>query len=128
MAQRFHLVTSRHEFFVQLDMAIAKTQQFIGQNPTWAMLEPIARQLEAIKKWTEYGRKPTFDERKSISMGRTVQRELQGTSDDEWYNYMRRISELASYFKIWRSDAGLNTLDENDWRTSFPNTYDLSDE
>jgi hypothetical protein len=51
-----------------------------------------------MKQWTQYGRKPTFDERKSISIGTTVRREIQVTSDLAWYESMQRISELANYF------------------------------
>ena len=92
------------------------------------MLQSFARQLDAMKGWTQHGRKPTFDERKSITMGRTAQREIQGTSEMEWYDYMQLISELDLYFKYWRSDAGLLTLDESDWRINFPGRHDLSDE
>jgi hypothetical protein len=128
MSGIFNIVTSRSEFFQLLDTAITKTQEFIAQNPTWEMLQAIARQLQAMKQWTANGRKPSFDERQTISMGTTVQRELQGTPELEWYDYMQLIAELDLYFKYWRTDAGLLTLDENDWRINFPEEHDLSDE
>jgi hypothetical protein len=128
MPNPFRIATSRHEFFVQLEAAIAKTQQLIAQKPTWELLQSVARQLEAMKAWTHSGRKPTFDERKSITMGRKAYREIHDTNDSEWQDYMDLITDLALYFKYWRSDAGLQTLDSNDWRTDFPERHDLSDE
>src|ERR1700748_1403370 len=117
MASEFGLVTNRQEFFRQLGICIAAKRRFFAKDPTVFILDPISRQLEAVRNWTLNGRKPTFDERRSISMGRTVQRELEGTPDPAWSRYQFRISELSNYFKLWRSDAGLNGLDENDWRT-----------
>jgi hypothetical protein len=128
MPLKFNIVTDRAAFFDQLDLAIAKTKTLIAQNPTWEMLQSFARQLEAMKQWSANGRKPSFDERRTITMGRTAQREIQGTNDLEWYDYMQQITELDSYFKFWRSDAGLATLDTDDYRTSFPGDYDFSDE
>jgi hypothetical protein len=128
MPNPFHIVTSRSEFFRQLDLSIAETQRFLTANPTWTLLSSVDRQLSAMKQWTQHGRKPTFDERKSISMGMTVRCQFHGTSDVAWYDYMQRISELANYFMYWRSDAGLDGFDDSDWRNSFPDRYDLSDE
>jgi hypothetical protein len=124
----YNIVTDRAAFFDQLDLAIAKTKKLISENPSWEMLHSFARQLDAMKQWSANGRKPAFDERKSITMGRAAQREIQGTNDMEWYDYMQQITELDSYFKFWRSDAGLSTLDTDDYRTSFPADYDFSDE
>jgi hypothetical protein len=81
-----------------------------------------------MTQWSANGRKPAFDDRATITMGRTAQSAIQGTNDMEWYDYMQQLTELDSYFKFWRSDAGLLTLDRNDYRTSFPGDYDFSDE
>jgi hypothetical protein len=124
----FHIVTSRNEFFNKLDIAISKTRTHIQHEPNWELLGSISRQLDAIKAWTKNDRKPTFDERKSITMGRMAGRELQDTTDYEWYDYKELIGELAYYFKLWLSDAGLNAVDDDDMGINFPDTYDVSDE
>jgi len=53
--------------------------------------------------------------------------ELQG-ADLEYQKYKHLIGELASYFKCWRSDAGLDSMDLDDWCIEFDDEYDLSDE
>lgn len=128
MANRFSIVTSRNRFFELLSDAVAKTNQLLLTNPDKAILHSFAAQLAAMKNWTANGRKPTFDERKSITMGVAAQREIQGTSSADLAEFLTLISALDSYFKFWRTDAGLQTLDDTDWRISFPSDYDFSDE
>lgn len=128
MRIQFHIVVNRATFFRLLDAAIAETAHLSALYPNDALLPSFAKQLVAIKHWTANGRKPTFDERRSISMGTTAQRELAGATSVEWAKYAMLVTELDLYFKLWRSDAGLQTLDQSDWRLSFPSKYDFSDE
>jgi hypothetical protein len=128
MARRFDIVTDREAFFRLLGEAIDTTARLMVASPTYELLHHFSRQLEAMRNWTANGRKPTFDERRSVTLGVTAQRELQGTTDPEWSSYMMLVTALSSYFKFWRTDAGLRTLDSTDWRVSFPNDYDFSDE
>jgi hypothetical protein len=128
MRVQFHIVTDRSAFFTLLDAAIAETARLLMAHPTDVLLPSFAKQLGAMKSWTANGRKPSFDERRSISMGTTAQRELAGATRVEWAKYVILLTELDLYFKLWRSDAGLQTLDQSDWRLSFPADYDISDE
>jgi hypothetical protein len=128
MANRFAIVTGRKRFFELLNVAVTKTNELVLTNADKTTLHSFAAQLAAITKWTANGRKPTFDERKSITMGVAAQREIQGTSNAELAEFLTMISALDSYFKFWRTDAGLHTLDDTDWRLSFPDDCDFSDE
>ena len=127
MTNSNRFVTSRKTFFEQLDAAIAQTQQMIAEYPTWEMFQAFARQLASMKQWTKDGRKPSFEERKTIDLN-TSRFLLENPVEQSLADYMFLIGELGNYFNVWRSDAGLLTLDDDDWKTDFPRDYDLSDE
>jgi hypothetical protein len=113
-------IQDRATFFEALDQAIADSRRLGGAPPGFALLETILYQLEMIKVWTANGRPPTKDERRSITMGITVVRELEPAPTDELFHYTELIHELSFYFKLWWDDAEWAAMDDKDYRLSFP--------
>jgi hypothetical protein len=120
-------VHSRADFFRVLDEAITETSQKITANPDWTILEVFMQQLMFMRATTSGGRKPTFEERKKISIGTIAMREMESVSDMEWYNYKDKLSDLGYYFKLWQTDKGLRSMEQNGCDES-PHWDDLSDE
>jgi hypothetical protein len=113
-------IQGRATFFAALDQAIAASRRLGGAPPAFASLEPILNQLEMIKVWTANRRQPTKQERRSITMGITVVRELEPAPTDELFHYTELIHELSFYFKLWWHDAEWAAMDDKDRRLSFP--------
>ena len=90
---------------VALDKGIADSRRLGGAPPGFAPLETILYQLEMIKVWTANGRQPTKDERRSITMGITVVRELEPAPTVELVHDTELIHELSVYFNLWWDDA-----------------------
>ena len=114
-----HTFDSRAGFFDALDRAIVDSRQLVGAPP-FPPLESIIVQLQYMKLWTANGREPTREERRSITIGRIVVRELEPAATDELYAYGELIHELSFYFKLWWSDADWVSMDDKDPRLSFP--------
>ena len=124
---RFLYIHSRADFFRVLDETILETSQKIAANPGWTTLESIMQQLLFIRATTAHGRKPPFEERKRISLGAILIREFESPPDLEWDDYKSKVSELALYYKLWQTDAGLQNIEKNGYEGSV-NWDDLSDE
>lgn len=120
-------IHSRADFFRVLDEVILETSQKITANPGWTTLESIMQQLLFIRGSTAHGRKPPFDERKRITLGAILTREMESPSDLDWYDYKTKVSEVAFYYKLWQTDAGLQNMEQNGYSGST-NWDDLSDE
>lgn len=128
MALELVHIQSRADFFRVLGEVIQETEQKHLAEPSWRFLESVLSQLYHIRNTTAHGRKPTFEERRSINIGLLAEREMEGVSDLKWDDYKDKLTDIAFYYQFWRTDAGLATLDDDDWRTDFPQDYDLSDE
>ena len=113
-------IQDRASFFGALDQAIADSRRLDGAPPGFAPLETILHQLEMITAWTANGRPPTKDERRRITMGITVVRELEPAPTVELFQYTELIHELSFYFKLWWDDAEWAAMDDEDRRLSFP--------
>jgi hypothetical protein len=127
MPLKFIYTTCRPDFFRTLAEVREETARRIVEKPGWVVLEIFVRELNFMQNATADGRKPTFGERQSITMGRVAVDASQGSSGD-WEDYFGKIMELDYYFKLWRSDKGLARASENDHRYGFPDDQDLSDE
>lgn len=127
MPLELNYIKSRAQFFDVLQELIQQAEAHLKKEK-WPTLEDMLMQLYAVRKWTANGRKPTFDERKSFTAGTAASREFEGTNDMAWYDFSQKMMELSLYLKCWRTDPGLATFDEEDWRADFPDDYDLSDE
>ncbi len=113
-------IRDRAGFFVALDRAIADSRRLGGAPPGLAPLESILYQLERMQLWTRNGRQPTKDERRSITMGQLVVRELEPAATDELEEYMKVLYELTFYFQLWWDDPEWTAMDDKDPRLAFP--------
>ena len=71
-----NFVKSRADFYKVLDDALAETKRIAGTRTDYAPIESILYQLDAMKRWTAQGRDPLLAERRSITMGQVVSREV----------------------------------------------------
>lgn len=76
-------------------------------------------QLEAIRRWTDDGRDPTLDERKSIRLGALVARELEPAPDREIALLNEQLADLADYVKRWLTDEQMAAFDTDDLMSDF---------
>lgn len=120
-------IQSRADFFRVLDESITETSQKIAANPDWTILEVFMQQLLFMRATTSGGRKPTFEERKKITIGTILIREMESPPDYEWDDYKTKLSNLGFYYKLWQTDKGLQNMEQNGYSKS-PNWHDLSDE
>jgi hypothetical protein len=120
-------IHSRADFFRVLDEAITETLQKITASPDWKILEVFMRQLMFMRATTSGGRKPLFEERKRISLGVILVRELESPPDVDWEYYKDKLMDLDFYYKLWQTDVGLKKM-ELMGCDGFPDSEDLSDE
>jgi hypothetical protein len=62
-------INDREQFFEQLSVAERRCKELIQLHPEEDELVSVQRQFEAIRPWTDGGRRPTASERKSLDMG-----------------------------------------------------------
>jgi hypothetical protein len=120
-------IHSRADFFRVLDEAITETSQKLAADPSWTILEVFMQQLLFMRATTSGGRKPTFEERKKITIGTILIREMESPPDIEWEVYKTKLSNLGYYYQLWQTDAGLKIMEQNGC-DGVPFWDDLSDE
>jgi hypothetical protein len=106
-------INSRADFFTVLADVIGRTKKLVAAEPGYAPFESIDMQLDAISRWTANDREPTVDERKRITIGRIIVRELSPAPTEELAEYTKRLTEVGGYFQDWMSDAELATFDDS---------------
>ena len=118
----YRYIKGRSDFYPLLEQTLADTRELASRYPPGqnAPLESILAQLEAMTRWTYTGRDPTPTERKSITAGTVVARELSPAHDAASSIYNLKVTELSDYFKRWLTDEELVTFDAKDWRSYVP--------
>lgn len=91
-------ITSRDAFRQVLADTLARFRQLHAETPDFAPYANIIRQLEAMSRWTDHGRSPTSDERKSIDVALVAVRELEADPDLLTQDLSNRLYELNDYF------------------------------
>lgn len=99
-------INSRKGFFDVLRQTLAEAKKRSAETPDFEPLAEIARQLEAMKRWTDGGREPTEEERGKISIGLIAIRELDPEPNEELYDFIQRLHELNGYFREWPTQGG----------------------
>ena len=112
-------VKNRADFFRVLGEAQQKTGELMKVYPKSPTLDSIEIQLDAMWRWTVDDRTPTLDERKSITIGKVVNREMEPAATDELYVYMQKLYELSAYFKDWMTDEEMENFDDSDPMSDF---------
>ncbi|MGZ3474379.1 MAG: immunity protein Tsi6 family protein [Polyangiales bacterium] len=116
---QYKYIKSRADFFIALDEAIKQTLDLLKKSPKDPYLDSILTQLDAIKRWTDGGREPTEDERKSLTIGPILVREFEPAQTDELEEWVERVREVSGYFRDWMDDATFASVDEDDL-SDFP--------
>jgi hypothetical protein len=61
-------INDREQFFEQLSVAERRCKELIQLHPEEDELVSVQHQFEAIRRWTDGGRRPTASERKSLGV------------------------------------------------------------
>jgi hypothetical protein len=112
-------VNSRADFFDVLRDTIRRTKDLLKKSPGNTTIDEIDAQLDAIRRWTDRGREPTKDERRSVAIGPRIVREFEPAPNDEIFDWTERLYEVEGYFKDWFTDDQLATFDDSDPRSDF---------
>ncbi len=94
-------ISSRADFQLALDDAFVAIREWIAKAPRFQTYQEIEVQLGAMKRWTANGRAPTEDERKSITIGPLVLRELDPEPDLDTYEKQEILKACHYYFREW---------------------------
>ncbi len=97
-------INNREQFFEQLSVAEKKSKELLQLHPGEDELVAVQRQFEAIRRWTDGGRRPTAKERESLDMGLRMFREYETTDDDALAEFRDLVSILHSYMETWPTD------------------------
>ena len=114
ICDQYRYIKNRADFFASLDEATRCTADLLERSPKDPFVNSILVQLDAIKRWTADGRVPTEHERKSLTVGQILVRELEPPPTDELAAWVNRVREVAAYFSDWLDDATFATIDEDD--------------
>jgi hypothetical protein len=78
-------------------------RRILLRTPDNAMMRRIHKQLDAMKRWSDHGRKPTDIERRSIDVGLVAARELSGAPGGLG-ELVEKLFALNNYFEDWPTD------------------------
>ena len=78
-------IRSRKDFQAALAEAIGVVAELVRAAPRFEPYLEIEMQLDAMRRWTADGREPLPDERKSVTIGLVIIRELDPQPDAETY-------------------------------------------
>ena len=76
MAGEYGEINSRTDYHRVLGEATDIARSILARTPSDATMQRINKQLEAMKRWTGNGRKPTENERRNIDVGLVAAREF----------------------------------------------------
>lgn len=91
LIDQYQHVKSRAGFFVTVDEVRQQTLALMESHPRAPYLDSILIQLDSIKRWTEGGREPTGEERKSLTIGSMLVREFEPAQTDELAGWIERL-------------------------------------
>ena len=119
MPLTYRHIQGRADFRPLLDHVIQETRKLLPGVGEWPAIESIVMQLDAIRRWTANNRDPTLDERKSISLGKLVARELEPAPDKDIALLNEQLLDLADYVKRWLTDQETAAFDTDDPLSDF---------
>lgn len=104
MAGIYGPLNSRADFRRMLDRALATAKRGLAVEPKSSVTQVAARQLEAMRLWTDNGRSPTEDEQRRIDIGVLAARELSDTGRPETEEWADQLKLLYNFFQGWPTD------------------------
>ncbi|MGB8541944.1 MAG: hypothetical protein WCD49_09955 [Candidatus Acidiferrales bacterium] len=119
MAGLYGEINSKLDYQRVLRQAADIVTRILARTPANATMQGINKQLAAMKRWTDGGRKPTEIERRNIDVGLIAARELSGEAG-ELGELAKNLFALNNYFEDWPTDAQAasatdeDSLDEDD--------------
>jgi ABC-type transporter Mla subunit MlaD len=115
MAGVYGEINSRADFFRILEDAARTSKVLQARSPQDPTIAAIDAQLDAIKHWTDGGREPTQQARKSLDMGLRATRELTETGDSTIDEFANKIQLLHNYFEDWPTDEAAAKATDDDF-------------
>jgi len=101
------VIQSRADFHRVLQEAMKQVGDRIRKQPKLQLWEEIEFQLDAMWRWTQNDRTPTEDERKQISIGLIVIRDMEPIDDPDDQAFATNLHELNYYFDEWPDDPNV---------------------
>lgn len=114
MAGVYGEINSRADFRRVLGDATAIARRILTKTPDHAVMQRIGKQLDAMKRWTEDGRKPTDNERRNIDVGVVAAREFDAATG-EIGELATKLFALNNYFEDWPSDVQAASATDEDF-------------
>jgi hypothetical protein len=107
-------INSRADFFRVLQETARTSKELQARSPQDPTIAAIDAQLDAVKHWTDGGREPPAEARKSLDMGLRAIRELSETGDPAMDKFTNQVQILHNYFEDWPSDqTAANATDDD---------------
>jgi len=113
MAGEYGEINSRADYDRVLRDATGTVLRLRARNPTDPVLQRVAKQLEAMRRWSDNGRHPTASERRSIDVGLVAAREF-SDAPGPIGELANQLFVLNNYFEDWPSDVEAATPSEDD--------------
>ena len=114
MAGVYGEISSRADYQRILREATDIARRILSQSPNDKPMLRIQKQLEAMKRWTENGRKPSDGERRNIDVGLVAAREL-SEATGEAADLAQKLSALNNYFEDWPTDEEAASATDEDF-------------
>jgi hypothetical protein len=114
MAGVYGEINSKADFHRVLGEATEIARRILTGTPENAMMQRIQKQLDAMKRWTEKGRKPTDGERRNIDVGLVAAREFSGETGDLG-ELAQKLFALNNYFEDWPTDEEAASATDEDF-------------
>jgi hypothetical protein len=114
MAGLYGEINSKLDYQRVLREATDVVTGILARTPNNAIMRSIHKQLAAMKRWTDSGRKPTEIERRNIDVGLIAARELSDEAG-EIGELAKKLFVLNNYFEDWPTDAEAARANDEDF-------------
>jgi len=114
MAGVYGEINSKIDYRRVLREATEVVTRTLARTPNNATMQGINKQLAAMKRWTDSGRKPTEIERRNIDVGLIAARELSDETG-EVGDLAKKLFALNNYFEDWPTDAEAASATDEDF-------------
>jgi hypothetical protein len=114
MAGLYGEINSKLDYQSALREATDIVTRILARTPNNVTMQGIIKQLAAMKRWTDSGRKPTDIERRNIDVGLIAAREFSDEAG-EIAELAKKLFALNNYCEDWPTDAQAASATEEDF-------------
>jgi hypothetical protein len=114
MAGVYGEINSKSDYQRVLREASSIVIRVLEGTPNDGTMQGVRKQLEAMKRWTDGGRKPSEIERRNIDIGLVAARELSDATG-ELSDLAQKLCALNNYFEDWPTDAEAASATDDDF-------------